>query len=125
MTSTSPFNSKKPDIKESSDFYKHLQNTHHKLKKGQDFADFFLLLEIVKAYPPKIVREKEEEKKIYIYIYTVGAELAGDRVHSCLQDGSQRSLQNGVHAPPGPVDGGRDNTSNEPVQQEHTISKKT
>ena len=130
------FNSKKPHIRDSSAFFKHLQNTHGGLKEGQGFADCFFV-EIVKAYKKPMTRQTEEgtfmintdgellnsktewhqPKIVRTTIYTGGAELAGGRVLSCPQAGSQRPQGNGVPIQPGPVAGGQDSTSSEPVQQ--------
>ena len=53
------FNSKQPHIRESSAFFKHLQNTYGGLKECQDFADCFFV-EIVKAYQKPMTRQTEE-----------------------------------------------------------------
>ena len=131
------FNSKQPHIRESSAFFKHLQNTHGGLKEGHDFADCFFV-EIVKAYQKPMTRQTEEgtfmintvgellnsktewhqPKIVRTTIHTGGAELAGGRVLPYPQDGNQRPPRNGVPTPPGLVAGGQDTTSNEPVQQE-------
>ena len=53
------FNSKKPHIRESSAFYKHLENKHGGLQPGSSFEDYFTV-EIVKAYIKPLSRQTEE-----------------------------------------------------------------
>ena len=53
------FNSKKAHIRDSSAFFKHLQNSHGGIKEGQSFADCFFV-EIVKAYKKPMTRQTEE-----------------------------------------------------------------
>ena len=104
------FYSKKQDIRESSAFIKHLQNSHGGVREGAKFEDMFEI-EIVKAYNKPLTRQTEEEtfminvkgellnsktelhqpKIIRTTIHTGGAELAGGRVLSFLQDGMQGS----------------------------------
>ena len=118
------FNSKKTDIKESSAFYKHLKNAHGGNTESLKFSDCFLV-EIVKAYSKPITRQTEEgtfmvniegnllnsktewhqPKIIRTTIHTGGAELAGGRVVSFPQAGSQNIPRTGISTPPGPVAG--------------------
>ena len=100
------FNSKKRDIRESSAFFKHLENAHGGRIENLKFSDYFLV-EIVKAYSKPITRQTEEgtfmvnikgnllnsktewhqPKIVRTTIHTGGAELAGGRIISYPQDG--------------------------------------
>ena len=95
------FNSKSQHIRESSAFYKHIQNKHGGLKDGQKFDDYFEIL-IVKSYRKPLTRIIEEgtfiinhegevlnsknewhqPKIIRTTITQGGAELAGGEVRS-------------------------------------------
>ena len=106
----SKFNSKKPHIRESSAFYKHLENKHGGSTLGSTFGDYFSV-EIVKAYNKPMTRQTEEgtfminvkgellnsktewhqPKLIRTTIYTGGAELAGGRIVSLPLDGGSGS----------------------------------
>ena len=55
----SKFNSKKLDIRESSAFYKDLQNKHGGLAAGSMFGDYFIV-ELVQAYNKPMTRQTEE-----------------------------------------------------------------
>ena len=53
------FNSKSQHIKEGSAFYKHIENKHGGLKKGDKFEDYFEI-EIIKSYRKPLTRIIEE-----------------------------------------------------------------
>ena len=119
------FNSKKKDLRESSAFFKHLENAHGGRIENLKFSDCFLV-EIVKAYSKPITRQTEEgtfmvnikgnllnsktewhqPKIVRTTIHTGGAELAGGRILSYPKDGSQTTQRTGISTPPVPVDGG-------------------
>ena len=44
------FRSKNKDIRESSAFFKHVENEHNGMKKDETFEDYFPKVKIVKAY---------------------------------------------------------------------------
>ena len=84
------------------------------------------MVEKVKAYSKPITRQTEEgtfmlnikgkllnsktewhqPKIVSTTIHTGGAELAGGRIISYPQDGSQTTQRTGISTPPVPVDGG-------------------
>ena len=127
------FNSKTKDIKEECAFFKHLQNFHGGQPEGKHFNDCFNV-EIVKAYNKPITRQTEEgtfmintegellnsktewhqPKIVRTTIYTGGAEVAGGRVLSSPQDGSQSTQGTRAPVPAFPVDG--EPGPNDPVQ---------
>ena len=99
-----------PHIRESSAFYKHLENKHGGITLGSTFGDNFSV-EIVKAYNKPMTRQTEEgtfminvkgellnsktewhqPKWIRTTIYTGGAELAGGRIVCLPLDGGSGS----------------------------------
>ena len=102
------YNSKKKDIRESSAFYKHIQNAHGGDFQGKPFEDIFEV-EIVKAYSKPATRQTEEgvfminvkgellnsktewhQPKIRrTTVHTGGAEMAGGRIVSFPVDGAR------------------------------------
>ena len=125
------FYSKKQDIRESSAFVKHMQNSHGGIREGAKFEDLFEI-EIVKAYSKPMTRQTEEgtfminikgellnsktewhqPKIIRTTIHTGGAELAGGRIlplPSSLPPfplaGASGTQRTGDRANPGPLDG--------------------
>ena len=125
--------SKKQDIRESSTFIKHLQNSHGGVREGSKFEDYFDI-EIVKAYNKPLTRQTEEgtfmvnvkgellnsktewhqPKIIRTTIHTGGAEMAGGRVLPFPQAGLQGSQVAGSRALPLPQDGRQRTQENAP-----------
>ena len=118
------YNSKKAEIRESSAFYKHMENAHGGVKEGKAFEELFDV-EIVKAYSKPMTRQTEEgtfminvegellnsktewhqPKLIRTTIHTGGAEMAGGRVQSFPLDGAARPQRAGARTPSSPVNG--------------------
>ena len=56
----SKFRSKNKELRESSAFYKHIQNEHGGLKSGENFESYFPVVNIVKVYQKVLNRSIEE-----------------------------------------------------------------
>jgi hypothetical protein len=107
------FYSKKKDIRESSAFFKHLENKHGGLKVGEKFEDYFEIT-IVKAYRKPLTRNIEEGTFIINYhgeilnsknewhqpkiirttVVQGGAEMIGGGTRSCQRDGASNTVHN-------------------------------
>ena len=104
------FYSKKKETRESSAFYKHIENKHGGFKKGDKFEDFFEIF-IVKAYRKPLTRNIEEGTFIVNYegeilnsknewnqpkiirttVVQGGAEMIGGEVHVFPRAGGSRT----------------------------------
>ena len=104
----SKFNSKVKETRESSAFFKHIENTHEGMKDGESFEDYFKEINIVKAYNKVMTRCIDEGTFIVNHIGEVlnsksewhqpriirstilqgGAEMAGRRARTFQQDGA-------------------------------------
>ena len=104
----SKFKSKSKDIRESSAFFKHVENEHNGIKKDEVFEDYFPQVNIVKAYKKVLNRSIEEgtfminhngevlnsktewnqPRIIRTTIIQGGAEMVGGRVMPCQRAGS-------------------------------------
>ena len=113
------YNLKKAEIRESSAFYKHMENAHGGVKEGRAFEDLFNV-EIVKAYSKPMTRQTEEgtfminvegellnskTELICTTIHRGGAEMAGGRVQSFPMDGAARPQRAGARTPSSQMNG--------------------
>ena len=105
------FRSKKKDIRESSAFFKHIENEHGGLQENKDFESYFPKVNIVKAYKKVLNRSIEEgtfminhngevlnsktewnqPRIIRTTIVQGGAEMVGGRVLPFQRDGGGRT----------------------------------
>jgi hypothetical protein len=108
------FYSKKKDTRESSAFFKHLENKHGGLQEGEKFEEYFEIL-IVKAYQKPLTRNIEEGTFIVNYegeilnsknewhqpkiirttVVQGGAEMVGGEPRMFQRDGSSRTEPGG------------------------------